>query len=144
MPFLEALHRSLGSPCYIHIFILLFSFNVNLKKIEALVHSDKTNAVVSTLVDEFKLGGVTVIRGNGQGAGKREEVSVGRGTARATAMFNPIDTIILGIDDSKVDQVVESITKNATTGSKGDGKIFVSNIDDVADIGSKKRGKEAL
>ena len=48
------------------------------------------------------------------------------------------------VDDSIADAVVSAITNAASTGSKGDGKIFITSVDEVVDIGSKKKGTEAL
>jgi len=48
------------------------------------------------------------------------------------------------VDDSKVDAIVSAITAAASTGSKGDGKIFISTIDETVDIGSKEKGSNAL
>lgn len=114
-----------------------------MKKIEALVHSDKTTAVVHALSKEG-IGGMTVIPGRGQGAAPRAEVSTGRGTSRVTAMYNAIDTVVTVVDDSKVDSVINAITGAASTGSKGDGKIFVSAIEDAVDISNKEKGSQAL
>ena len=48
------------------------------------------------------------------------------------------------MDDSKVDAIISAITHAASTGSKGDGKIFISTIDETVDIGSKEKGPKAL
>lgn len=48
------------------------------------------------------------------------------------------------VDDSDVDKVIKAILDTISTGSPGDGKIFVSSISEAIDIGSKKRGQVAL
>ena len=48
------------------------------------------------------------------------------------------------MDDSKVDALIEAITSAASTGSKGDGKIFISPIEESVDIGTKEKGPQAL
>ncbi|MGI0040843.1 MAG: P-II family nitrogen regulator [Nitrosopumilaceae archaeon] len=48
------------------------------------------------------------------------------------------------VDDSKADDVVNAVIKATSTGSKGDGKIFVTTIDDAYDIGSKQKGVSAI
>jgi nitrogen regulatory protein P-II 1 len=48
------------------------------------------------------------------------------------------------VDDSEVDKVVQTILDTVSTGSPGDGKIFVSAITEAIDIGTQKRGNEAL
>ena len=99
------------------------------------------------VVDAIKtagVGGLTVLSGKGQGHGQRPQIEVSRGTKRQTAEYNWIDTIITIVDDSKADAVVDAIVDAVSTGSKGDGKIFVSTIDNVIDIGSKQKGTSPL
>ncbi len=48
------------------------------------------------------------------------------------------------VDDSLVDKVVNAIVNVTSSGSPGDGKIFIYNVEDAIDIGTKKRGKEAI
>ena len=62
-----------------------------------------------------------------------------RGTARFIAGYNRIDTITTIVNDSKLDAVVSAIIDTAHTGSKGDGMIFVSTIDEAHKIGTKEK-----
>ena len=48
------------------------------------------------------------------------------------------------VDDSEVDKVIQAILDTVSTGSPGDGKIFVSSVAEAIDIGTQKRGNEAL
>ena len=48
------------------------------------------------------------------------------------------------VDDSIVDKVVSAIINAASTGSVGDGKIFIDNIDTAVDIGSGQKGVHAI
>ena len=114
-----------------------------MKRIEVFVPSDKTSLVV----DEIKKAGakgLTVFSARGQGEGARPLVEVSRGTKREVAEYNEIDSIVTIVDDSKADAVITAIVDVARTGSKGDGKIFVSTIDDAIDIASKQKGSTAL
>jgi len=43
-----------------------------------------------------------------------------------------------------VDKVVDAITSHASTGMSGEGKIFIYNVDDAIDVGTKKRGESSL
>lgn len=114
-----------------------------MKRIEAIIATEKVSAVNDAL-KKVGVGGVTVVEGKGRGAGRREEVSGARGTARFVPEFHSRTSILTVVDDSKVDAVINAITSAASTGSPGDGKIFVSSVDDAVDIGSKKRGKDAV
>ena len=114
-----------------------------MKRIEAFVQSERTSIVVDA-IKTAGAGGLTVFSGKGQGHGQRPQIEVSRGTKRQTAEYNWIDTIITIVDDSKADAIVTAIVDAASTGSKGDGKIFVSTIENVIDIGSKQKGASAL
>ncbi len=114
-----------------------------MKKIEAVIASEKVTAVNDAL-KKAGVGGVTVIDAKGRGAGAREQVSGSRGTAYYTPEFHSRTSIVTVVDDSKVDAVVNAILGAASTGSPGDGKVFVSSVEDAVDIGSKKRGSGAI
>ena len=86
-------------------------------------------------------GGVTIAETRGKGAGERPVVGKARGTAKYVAEYNRTDTITTIVDDSKVDAVVNAIMDAAHTGEKGDGKIFVSAVDESYDIATRKKGK---
>ena len=58
--------------------------------------------------------------------------------------FLPKVKIEVVINDEILDNVVECITKSAYTGKIGDGKVFVSNIEDAIRIRTKESGNEAL
>ncbi|MDW8276254.1 MAG: P-II family nitrogen regulator [Candidatus Nitrosocaldus sp.] len=89
-------------------------------------------------------GGVPVRARQGRGAGKREAIAGARGTMYYVPEFHARTTLITVVEDSKVNDVVNAIVGAASTGSPGDGKIFITNVEDVVDIGSKKRGQGAL
>jgi len=71
-------------------------------------------------------------------------VESSRGTTRHIAEYNEVDSIVTVVDESNADAVIIAIINAAGTGSKGDGKIFVSTVNDVIDIGSKQKGSIAL
>jgi nitrogen regulatory protein P-II 1 len=52
--------------------------------------------------------------------------------------------IICVIDDPKLDSVLDAIAGVACTGTKGDGKVFVTTVDDALDICTKKRGTVSI
>ena len=114
-----------------------------MKRIEAFVQTDKTSLVVDA-IKKAGAKGLTVLSGRGQGKGERPMVESSRGTRRHVAEYNEVDSIVTVIDESKDDAVIDAIVNAAGTGSKGDGKIFVSTIDDVIDIGSKQKGPMSL
>ena len=114
-----------------------------MKRIEAFVQTDKTSLVVDA-IKKAGAKGLTVFSGRGQGKGERPMVESSRGTTRHVAEYNEVDSIVTVVDESNADAVIFAIVDAAGTGSKGDGKIFVSKVDDVIDIGSKLKGPMAL
>jgi len=111
--------------------------NKNMKRIEVFVPTTKRRAVVNAII-KAGAGGVTLVESRGKGAGERPLVRGARGTARYVAEYNRTDTIVTIVDDSKIYPVIEAIINAASTGSKGDGKIFVSPIEESFDIGTKE------
>ena len=91
-----------------------------------------------------EVGGITVIDGKGSDAGRREKASGSRDTIRFTPEFHSRTSLVTVVDDSKLDKVINAIIGAASTGSPGDGKIFMSSVVDVIDIGSNKRGNGAI
>ena len=110
-----------------------------MKRIEAVIRSDKLNDVVDALKRE-KVGGLTVTQSRGRGAGERPLVGGSRGTAQYEAEFASGNTVVTIVDDSKVDATVSSIIDAAHTGVKGDGKIFITNVENSIDISTKEKG----
>jgi nitrogen regulatory protein P-II 1 len=100
-----------------------------MKKIEAIVQSDAKDAVVSA-IKKIGVGGVTIHHVQGQGA--QDPPLVGQYFSR--------EMIICVVDDPKLDDVLNAIANVACTGTKGDGKVFVTNIEDALDLCTKKRG----
>lgn len=93
---------------------------------------------------ELDLGGITYFESKGRGEIPRPKIHSGRGTGTYTPEFNVNSTIMVVVKDSMVDKVIEKILESTSSGLKGEGKIFVSNIEDVIDVGTKKRGEPAL
>ena len=99
------------------------------------------------VVDALKkigVGGFTVLDAKGRGKGKRSQLAGSRGTGSYTAEFNTKNYVFTVVDDTLVDKVISAIIDAAGTGSTGDGKIFVTTIDDAIDIGSKQKGVHAI
>ena len=99
------------------------------------------------VVDALKktgVGGFTVLDAKGRGKGKRSQLEDHE--ALVATQQNLTQKIMFSqqFDDSLVDKVISAIINAAGTGSAGDGKIFVTTIDDAIDIGSKQRGVHAI
>lgn len=114
-----------------------------MKKIEAVVPSARLDRAFAAL-KELDLGGFTYYDSKGQGSIPRPEIQSGRGTGTYRPEFNVNSTIVVVAKDSMANMVVDKILESASTGLAGEGKIFISDVDEVVDIGSKKRGEGAL
>lgn len=104
-----------------------------MKKIEAYIQQDMLDPVIKA-IREIGVGGLTVLNAQGQGAA--EPPLVGQ--------FFSKNIVIVVVEDEKADKIMESIANTACTGAKGDGKIFVSNIEESTDICSKEKGIHTL
>ncbi|MFL6503564.1 MAG: P-II family nitrogen regulator [Nitrososphaera sp.] len=114
-----------------------------LKKIEAVVPAARLESAFASL-KELDLGGFTYYDSRGRGQIPRPQIHSGRGTSTYRPEFNVNATIVVVAKDSMVDSVISNILDSTSSGLAGEGKIFVSNVDDVIDIGSKQRGEDAL
>jgi len=112
-----------------------------MKKIEAIIKPFKLDDVKEAL-HEVGVQGMTVteVKGFGHQKGHTE---LYRG-AEYVVDFLPKVKLELVIDDSMVDQSVEAITKAAHTGKIGDGKIFVTTVDDIIRIRTGETGADAV
>lgn len=112
-----------------------------MKMVTAIIKPFKLDDVRQALSD-IGVQGVTVseVKGFGRQKGHTE---LYRG-AEYVVDFLPKVKMELAIDDSLLDQVIEAITSKANTGKIGDGKIFVSDIEQAIRIRTSESGPEAL
>jgi nitrogen regulatory protein P-II 1 len=112
-----------------------------MKKIEAIIKPFKLDEVKERL-RELGVSGMTVyeVKGFGRTGGKTE---VYRGSAYVVD-FVPKVRIEVVIKDSMTRDVVEAVTAAARTGKIGDGKIFVTPIDEAIRIRTGERGEDAI
>ena len=114
-----------------------------MKKIEAIVPAARLESAFAALGD-LGLGGFTYYDSKGRGQIPRPEIHSGRGTGTYRPEFNVNATIVVVSNESMADNVISKILESTSTGLAGEGKIFVSDVDEVIDIGSKQRGEGAL
>lgn len=112
-----------------------------MKKVEAIVRHFKLEDVKSAIT-EVGIHGMTVteVRGFGRQKGHKETY---RG-AEYIVDFMPKVKLDVVVDDADLDKLVEAIVQSARTGQVGDGKIFVSTIDQVVRIRTGEQNVEAL
>jgi nitrogen regulatory protein P-II 1 len=114
---------------------------MSLKKVEAIVKPFKLEDVKDALA-AVGVKGMTVseVKGFGRQRGHRE---IYRG-AEYEVDFVPKVKIEVVVEDEQAPMVVETIAKAARTGKIGDGKIFVSTVEEVVRIRTGERGADAL
>jgi len=111
------------------------------KKIEAIVKPFKLDEVKEAL-QEVGLQGITVTEAKGFGR-QKGHTELYRG-AEYVVDFLPKVKIEVVMEDALVERAVEAIQQAAHTGRIGDGKIFVSTIDEAIRIRTGEKGKDAI
>jgi len=110
-------------------------------KLEAIIRPSKLDDVKDAL-DEIGVKGITVI--SVMGAGKqRGRTQYYRGQEYVVNLLDKTKIEVV-LADANVESVVEAITKAAYTGEIGDGKIFISRVEDCVRIRTGERGDIAL
>jgi nitrogen regulatory protein P-II 1 len=112
-----------------------------MKKIEAVIKPFKLDDVKDALA-ETGVKGLTVVEAKGFGR-QKGHTELYRG-AEYVVDFLPKVKVEVVIEDSQVERVIEAIQKAAHTGRIGDGKIFVSPIEEAIRIRTGEAGAEAL
>ena len=112
-----------------------------MKKIEAIIKPFKLDEVKNALT-KIGVQGMTVTEVKGFGR-QRGHTEVYRG-AEYKIDFLPKVKIEVIVTDEMVSQVIETIERTAKTGKIGDGKIFVSPVEEVIRIRTAERGKDAI
>jgi nitrogen regulatory protein P-II 1 len=112
-----------------------------MKKVEAIIKPFKLDEVKDAL-SEVGVQGMTVseVKGFGRTGGKKE---IYRGSAYVVD-FVPKVKIEVVVPDALVVAVLEAIEKAAKTGRIGDGKVFVTPVEDALRIRTGERGEDAI
>ena len=112
-----------------------------MKKIEAVIKPFKLDEVKEAL-HEVGLQGLTVLEAKGFGR-QKGHTELYRG-AEYVVDFLPKVKIEVICEDAMVERAIEAIVTAARTGRIGDGKIFVSNLEEVVRIRTGERGEQAM
>jgi len=111
-------------------------------KLEAVIQPSTLDAVKQALL-EMGIEGLTVLEARGHGRQKgRPELY--RGREYSPGLLLPKIKLEIVLRDEVVDDVVKAIVSAAQTGKIGDGKIFLSHMDETVRIRNEERGSEAL
>jgi len=112
-----------------------------MQKIEAIIQPSKLDAVKDALI-EIGIQGMTILEARGHGRQKgHTEFYRGR---EYTVDLLPKIKLEMVVADEMAEKVVQAILSAARSGKIGDGKIFVSRIDEAIRIRNDERGETAL
>jgi nitrogen regulatory protein P-II 1 len=112
-----------------------------MKKIEAIIKPFKLDEVKEAL-QEVGLQGITVIEAKGFGR-QKGHTELYRG-AEYVVDFLPKVKLEVVVPDSLAEKAIEAIQNAAKTGRIGDGKIFISNVEEVIRIRTGETGDDAV
>jgi nitrogen regulatory protein PII len=106
--------------------------NVNMKRVEAFILSEKTNSVLSTL-ETLNLQ-ATFYGSKGMGKGEKYMISYGMGAGTTKTSYSNRSTVVTIVEESGVDRVVSAIKESAKTGNQNAGIIVVSSVENIFTI----------
>ena len=124
--------------------LISFSAGFNsMKKLELLIPHERLEAV-SELLHKHNVGGMTCYDVKGRGRSKQESVDVERGTRSYIPELGPRTKIEVIVENTVAKRIIDDVLNVISTGSSYDGKLFVSDIAESYDIGTKAAGDAAL
>jgi nitrogen regulatory protein P-II 1 len=112
-----------------------------MQKIEAIIQPSKLDAVKTALV-EAGVEGITILEARGHGR-QKGHTEFYRGREYAVDLLPKLKLEVV-VPDSRVDAAVAAILNSARTGKIGDGKIFISRVDEAIRIRNEDRGEGVL
>lgn len=112
-----------------------------MKKVEAIVRPEML-AVVRKALEELGVKGLTITQVLGHGA-QRGVTQQWKGNTYKVDLLPKVEVKMI-ISDSLLEPVLEAIAESARTGAVGDGKVFVSSVDEVMRVRTGERGEGAI
>lgn len=112
-----------------------------MKKIAAILRGEKIQDVKSAL-EKIGIYGLNIWEVKGRGV-QKGVVQQWKGTQYVVDMIPKIHLEVV-VKDNDVDKVIDTIVKAARTGNIGDGKIFVSPVEEVVRVRTGERGDKAI
>ncbi len=114
-----------------------------MKKIEAIVRRESFPDIDNAL-KVAGIGGLTFFDAEGRGRAKGREMIEGRGARTYQSEYVERTKLEVIVKDSEAKKVVDIILSHAKTGNAGDGKIFVSSVEEGYDITSGLVGEDSI
>ncbi len=113
-----------------------------MKKIEAIIRPEKLDAVKGAL-EEAGFIGLNIVHVTGRGV-QKGIVHSGRGGEAYTVDMLPKLKIDVVVRDADAEKVVDAICGAAKTGNIGDGKIFITPVEEVIRVRTGERGEDVV
>ena len=114
-----------------------------MKRIDLIVPHERLRDL-NDLMREHDVGGLTFYDVKGRGRTRQEPVAVGRGVMRYVPEFGSRMKVEVLVSNGRVKRLIDDIFARIGTGSASNGKIFVYDVSEAYDIGSKESGDEAI
>jgi nitrogen regulatory protein P-II 1 len=114
-----------------------------MKRLDLIIPHERLTEI-NELLHKHKIGGMTFYDIKGRGRAKMEPVSVGRGVMRYVPEFGFRTKVEVLVPDAMAKAIIDDVLKVISTGSASDGKVFVYDVAEAYDIGSKEKGDAAL
>jgi nitrogen regulatory protein P-II 1 len=114
-----------------------------MKKLEIILRPDSLERL-KVLLNDYSIGGITIMSVMGCGAQRGDVTGEYKGLKIPGMNLLPKILAIVVVKDDDVDDILNIIHENISTGQFGDGKVFVSEVTDVMRIRTGERGKKAV
>jgi nitrogen regulatory protein P-II 1 len=114
-----------------------------MKRLDIIVHREQIGKV-SDALHKNDIGGLTFYEIKGRGRSKYEPEHVGTGVMEYIPDFGHWTKIEVLVADSRVKQIIDDLLQTISRGSASDGKIFIYDVAEAIDIGTKRTGDTVL
>jgi len=112
-----------------------------MKEIKAYIRCQKAEEVIAAL-EELGIGGMTLI--DVMGVGQLADPNTAKYSIKCVQKYSEVAKLEIVCKDSDVQKIIDTVQKNAYTGMKGDGMIYVSPVDTAIKIRSGAENEQAL
>lgn len=114
-----------------------------MKRVDLIIPHERLHEV-NELLRSHKVGGLTIYDIKGRGRAKNKPIAIGVGVMRNIPEFAGRAKIEVLVPDSIAKSIIDDVLKLISTGSVSDGKVFVYDVAEAHDIGSKQSSDKAL
>jgi nitrogen regulatory protein P-II 1 len=114
-----------------------------MKKLEIVIRPDSLERL-KVLLNDYSIGGITIMSVMGCGTQRGDTSGEYKGLKIPGMNLLPKILAIVVVNNEDVEGILNLLRKNISTGQIGDGKVFVSDVEDVMRIRTGERGKKAI